>query len=228
MRIIAVFEKSERIRHIGHLDIQRAVQRGLRRSSLPVAYSNGFNPHILITFASALSTGACGLRELMDVKMAQEVSPEQFLNAMNRAMPPELRLLEARAVEDRFPSLMANLKAAGYDLKIRDERETACLTAAIPRMLERENIQAVRKTKTGLKECDIKPLIYELGYDGAHISAVLALTEQEACKPNMLLAALAAEAGFSPDREIRMLVTRTALYTEKPDGTLIPLERMSG
>ena len=56
MRMLAVFEKGERIRHIGHLDIQRSVQRGLRRSGLPVAYSNGFNPHILITFASALLT----------------------------------------------------------------------------------------------------------------------------------------------------------------------------
>ena len=65
MRIIAVFEKSSRIRHIGHLDIQRAFQRGLRRSGLPVAYSNGFNPHILITFASALSTGACGIKEIL-------------------------------------------------------------------------------------------------------------------------------------------------------------------
>ena len=67
MRMLAVFEKGERIRHIGHLDIQRSVQRGLRRSGLPVAYSNGFNPHILITFASALSTGACGKREIMNV-----------------------------------------------------------------------------------------------------------------------------------------------------------------
>ena len=79
MRMIAVFEKSERVRHIGHLDIQRAVQRGLRRSGLPVAYSNGFNPHIQVSFASALSTGACGKREIMDVKMAAEVSEAEFL-----------------------------------------------------------------------------------------------------------------------------------------------------
>jgi radical SAM-linked protein len=92
MRMLGVFQKSERVRHIGHLDIQRAVQRGLRRSGLPVAYSNGFNPHILVTFASALSTGACGSREIMDVKMAEEVSAEEFLNPMNLAMPPEMQL----------------------------------------------------------------------------------------------------------------------------------------
>ena len=53
---MAVFEKGIRLRHIGHLDIQRAMMRALRRSGLPVAYSNGYNPHILLTFASALST----------------------------------------------------------------------------------------------------------------------------------------------------------------------------
>ena len=79
MRIQAVFEKNERVRHIGHLDIQRAVQRGLRRSGLPVAYSNGFNPHILVAFASALSTGACGKREIMDVTMAGEVTEDEVL-----------------------------------------------------------------------------------------------------------------------------------------------------
>ena len=81
MRMLAVFEKGERIRHIGHLDIQRSVQRGLRRSGLPVAYSQGFNPHILITFASALSTGACGKREIMDVTMAEDVGRRGLLTA---------------------------------------------------------------------------------------------------------------------------------------------------
>ena len=86
MRMLAVFEKGERIRHIGHLDIQRSVQRGLRRSGLPVAYSNGFSPHILVTFASALSTGACGKREIMDVTMAEDVDEQEFLARMNQAI----------------------------------------------------------------------------------------------------------------------------------------------
>ena len=121
MRMLAVFEKGERIRHIGHLDIQRSVQRGLRRSGLPVAYSNGFNPHILITFASALSTGACGTHEIMDVTMAEEVSEREFLDRMNKAMPPEMQLSQARAVDQKHPALMASLRAANYDLLIRNE-----------------------------------------------------------------------------------------------------------
>ncbi len=224
MRMLAVFEKSERIRHIGHLDIQRSVQRGLRRSGLPVAYSNGFNPHILISFASALSTGACGKREIMDVTMEQEVSAEVFLERMNRAMPPELRLSEARAIDQKHPSLMSLLRAARYDLKIRDPERGERLVAAIPAMMGRETIPAMRKTKTALKECDIRPLIYDLRGGDGHLLATLTLTEREACKPGMLLEALSREAGL--EGETRMLITRTALLGESQDGQLAPLETL--
>ena len=224
MRMLAVFEKGERIRHIGHLDIQRSVQRGLRRSGLPVAYSNGFNPHILITFASALSTGACGKREIMDVTMAEEVSAEEFMEKMNRAMPPEMQLSEARIIDQKHPALMAMLRAAKYDLMIRDPETAEKLIAAIPAMMEKESVTAMRKTKTALKECDIKPLIYELKGEGSHILAVLTLTEREACKPAMLMEALARDAGI--DGEIRMLITRTGLLGENEKGELVPLETL--
>ena len=104
---MAVFEKGIRLRHIGHLDIQRAMMRALRRSGLPVAYSNGYNPHILLTFASALSTGAAGKKEILDVTMAREVSPDDFLQQMNRALPPDLQLSFARALDDKHPAMMA-------------------------------------------------------------------------------------------------------------------------
>lgn len=224
MRIIAVFEKSRRIRHIGHLDIQRAVQRGLRRSGLPVAYSQGFNPHILITFASALSTGACGTREIMDVKMAEPVTEDAFVSSLNHAMPPELQISEARAVDDRHPAVMASLKAASYDLLIRDARQAACIAAAIPDMMSRESIPAIRKTKTGMKECDIKPLIYSVDAREQHIFTTVALTEKEACKPDMLISALREQANMTD--EIRVLITRTALLGEDENGNLRPLEKL--
>jgi len=228
MRMLAVFEKGERIRHIGHLDIQRSVQRGLRRSGLPVAYSQGFNPHILITFASALSTGACGKREIMDVTMAGDVEAEEFLVKMNRAMPPEMQLKEARAVDNKHPSLMGMVAAADYDLLIWDEAQGEKLAAALPEMMKKDQIMAMRKTKTKLAECDIKPLIYSLyaeKKDGkTHLRAMMTLTERESCKPQMLLEALKAQAGI--EAEVRMLVTREGLYGLNETGALAPLENM--
>ena len=234
MRMLAVFEKGERIRHIGHLDIQRSVQRGLRRSGLPVAYSQGFSPHILIAFASALSTGACGKREIMDVTMAEgygkegeearEILEKEFLERMNRAMPPEMQLKEARLVDSKHPSLSTLLAAAEYDLLIRDPETAGEMMDAIPAMMAKQTVPAMRKTKTKLTEVDIKPLILSLNGEGCHLHATLVLTEKESCKPQMLLEALKSEAGVTDD--IRMLIIRERLFGRNEDGLLVPLEKM--
>jgi len=222
LRMLAVFEKSERIRHIGHLDIQRSVQRGLRRSGLPVAYSNGFNPHILISFASALSTGAAGKREIMDVTMAEPVTAEAFVSAMNGAMPPDLRVLEARALEDKHPAMMSLVRAARYDMAIDGEDAFRAIQGIIPAAMAKETLTAMRKNKTKLAECNIRPLIHEIEAEDGHLRAVLTLNEKEACKPRMLLEALCREAGMA---EIpRATVTRLGLMGENDEGQLVPLE----
>ena len=144
--MIAVFEKSERLRHIGHLDIQRAVMRALRRSGLPVSYSKGFNPHILLTFASALSTGAAGRKEIMDVQLDREVSPEKFVSAMNGAMPPDMQLSFAKVIDDRHVALMAQVQAADYTITVLDEAAGEKMIAALPAFLAQESIITMRKT----------------------------------------------------------------------------------
>ena len=83
MRMFVVFEKGERLRHIGHLDIMRTMQRALRRSGLPVSYSKGFNPHILLGFASALSVGAVGENELMEITLDSGKGYAEFLEYMD-------------------------------------------------------------------------------------------------------------------------------------------------
>ena len=223
MRMMGVFEKGERIRHIGHLDIQRSMQRGLRRSGLPVAYSNGFNPHILISFASALSTGAAGKREIMDVTMTESITAELFLEKMNRAMPQELHVFEAKPLDDKHPAMMNMVRAAEYLLRI-DDPEAESMISFIPQLLEKEEITAMRKTKTTLKECNIRPLILSLSAEANYIRARLVLNEREACKPGMLLEALSREAGR--EQVPRMLVTRTGLLGENEAGELVPLETL--
>ena len=160
----------------------------------------------------------------MDVTMAEETSEAEFLERMNKAMPPEMQLSEARAVDRKHPSLPPLLRAAQYDIIIREEQYAGKLTEAIPKMMAHESIPAMRKTKTALKECDIKPLIYSLKGSGNHLYATLVLTEREACKPGMLMEALCREAGISD--EVRVLVVREALLGEDGQGTLVPLETL--
>lgn len=222
--MMAVFEKSPRLRHIGHLDIQRAVQRALRRSGLPVSYSKGFNPHILLTFASALSTGAAGTHEIMEVQLEREVPPAEFLAAMNAAMPPDMQLSLAKVLPDQHIALMAQVAAADYTLTLEDAQAAQIIASKLDAFLAQESILAMRKTKSGMKETDVRPLIHTLTAEGSAIHAVMTLTERLACKPGMLMDALAAFCGM--EAAPRAMVVRNRLLGLTEEGALVPLETL--
>ena len=112
MRVLYRFAKKERLRFVSHLDLQRFMQRALNRTSLKIAYSNGFNPHPILSFASALAIGWTSEYELFDIKLAEPVSRNVAMEEMERALPPDLPILDARLVEDKHPALMGRLVMA--------------------------------------------------------------------------------------------------------------------
>jgi radical SAM-linked protein len=208
MKMLVVFSQTEGLKYIGHLDLMRAMQRALRRSGLPVKYSQGFNPHIILGFAAPLSVGTEGLREVMEVPLEKEVSAQHFLDALNHSLPPLIRCVSARQVEDIHPAPMALCAAARFSITPLEERQK--LLAAVPGFMERESIPAMRKSKKGMVETDIRPLIYNLIARDDHLDAVLALAESGTCKPELLVQALGEYAGISLPR---CRIVRTGLLS---------------
>ena len=217
MKMLVVFEKTERLRHVRHLDLMRAMQRALRRSGVPIAFSKGFNPHLLLTFAAPLSVGMSGLREVMEVPLSEAISESEFKEKLRAALPPELPCMAVRAVDDRHPAPMAQLYAASYQMSVKENAEA--LISAIPSFLEKDSVMALRKTKSGEKLTDIRPMIYDLkALDGETVACTLALCEAATCKPELLLDALAKEAGL--EARPRVICARTQLYGRD----FVPLE----
>ncbi len=224
MRMLVSFKKDEIVRHLGLLDLQRTMQRALRRSGLPVAYSNGFNPHIIMNFASALSAGIPGDAEVLDVALSGETTEEACLSAMNRVLPPVLAVSRVRLVDDRFPKASAALRTARYRVTLRggDARRIA---DDVPAFLGETEIMALRKSKKQEAMVNIRPMIHELtaAYDEQTDTAVLdarvSFVEQATLKPDLMLTALCAHAQAAlPNCQVR----RTQLYGEA-DGRPVPL-----
>lgn len=217
------FQKGDIIRHLGLLDLQRTMQRALRRSGLPIRYSNGFNPHIVMSFASALSSGIPGDAELLDVALSGETTEAECLEAMNRVLPPSLAASRVRLVEDTFPKVTAQLRQAQYRIRLRGG-DTARIVQAIPAFLAEGEIMALRKSKRAETMVNIRPMLHELTVirddEGeAVLTARVSFVETATLKPDLLLDALCAYAGAQmPACEIR----RTALLGEK-DGRTVPL-----
>ena len=120
--------------------------------------------------------------------------------------------------------MMALVQAADYTLQIEDADAAAKMIAAIPALLEQTSILAMRRTKSGMKETDIRPLLVSLSGEGTAIHAVMALTETLACKPDMLLSALSTFCGLenAPDA----LIIRNGLLGRDENGELTPLENL--
>ena len=219
MRMIFEFGKTGRLRYISHLDLQRFMQRALRRTDLPVAYSQGFSPHPQMSFASALAMGWSSDVELLDVKLTEAVDEEHAREQLDRALPPEMPVYRARLVEDRFPALMARLIWADYKIELSGETAEAVI-GAIDGYMAEESVIAMRKTKSGEKPADIRKMTASLRAEENIIYARLKLTEQETVKPDLLLRTLAERAGVE---EAQAKIHRIALLAEEKKGGIVPL-----
>ncbi len=220
MKMLAVFKKGERLRHIGHLDLMRAIHRALRRSDLPIEYSKGFNPHILLNIAAPLSLYTYGSREVMEVPLEKDITKEAFMSALSGALPQDIVLLSAKPIADNHPASMSLLHAASYDVFLKD---FTLSQEDLDRFLAQENITVLKKSKSKLKECDIRPMIYELKMKNPNtLHMVLALGEKATCKPDLLLTSLS---DFLQVQKPRTLIERTALLGLW-QNELVPLENL--
>ncbi len=163
MRIIANFHKGEELRFISHLDIQRLVQRAMRRADLPLSYSQGFNPHPILSFASALSVGYTSDAEWMDVRLSEDVAPEEFAARLNTALPDGLYLRNAKVVEETLPSLTALIQRARYDATVFFDQpvDILALKSALGVLLN-GSIIVEKHTKGGMKQVDIRPQLISM------------------------------------------------------------------
>jgi radical SAM-linked protein len=112
------FQKVGDLRYLSHLELMRALQRALRRASLPLAYTQGFNPQPKVSVAQALAVGVEGLRELGEVEFTSRVEPDDLLARWNSQLPPELKILRTWEAPLHGSSLSAGVRGAVYQIRL--------------------------------------------------------------------------------------------------------------
>ncbi|MCQ2559389.1 MAG: TIGR03936 family radical SAM-associated protein [Clostridia bacterium] len=112
------YRKTGMARYLSHLDLLRTFERAMRRANLPLAYTQGFNPHPKISFAAPLSVGIAGLAEYLDVELLEFWEPERLLAALENQLPSGLKLNLAFVLSEQV-SLMAKTAWAEYQATIQ-------------------------------------------------------------------------------------------------------------
>lgn len=153
-------------RFISHLDLVRTFERVIRRADIPAAFSMGFNPHSIFSFAAPLQVGIGSESEYLDILLKNEVPPEELHASIGSVLPEGLHLKEVWQVPDDSPALMSIVEWAEYEVKLELKKQLNAggLEEYIDSFLKQPEIVVRRKAKKGrVKIVDIRPGIYSLG-----------------------------------------------------------------
>ena len=205
MRMGLEFAKTGAARFISHLDLQRAFSRAVRRSGLPVKLSEGFNPHYVVSFASALALGMESTCECVEMALAEPVEPETFLLGIGKALPPGLDARRAVMLAENAPKLMAALRVAEYTVTV--DGDTKALERAVQNVLDEQTVHAQKTSKGVTKTIDIRGMIEEMTWRDGRLVMHLAAAPEGSLRPELVLTALQQLAGLFEHR-----VVRTALF----------------
>ncbi len=159
------FSKLGSMKYVGHLDIMRYFQKAIRRSGLPIKYSEGFNPHQIMSFAAPLGVGITSEGEYLDIELKEKVPGEEALARLQATMVDGMEITKFLYLPEKTPNAMSSLAAASYVLSYKHPEDFSysldeLLDAKKNFFDEATEIQIIKKTKKGERELDLKPLIY--------------------------------------------------------------------
>lgn len=162
MKIRVKFAKYGSLRFIGHLDVMRFFQKAIRRAGIDVAYSGGYSPHQIMTFAAPLGVGMCSTGEYMDIEIHSHQGGRDLMDRLQKACPQGIDILGAKLLPDKAGNAMASVAAATYAVAFKDKtRSFSEYESGLESFLSQDEILITKETKRSTMEVNIRPGIYE-------------------------------------------------------------------
>lgn len=168
MNIRIKFQKYGVMKFIGHLDMMRYFQKAIRRAGIDIAYSGGYSPHQIMSFAAPLGVGVTSDGEYFDIEVNSSRSSLKSLDALNQVMVEGVSILEYRRLPDTARSSMSLVAAADYIVYVKpgyapDVHSLQELSQQVQQYYEMQpEILITKQTKKSQLEMNLKDLIYEM------------------------------------------------------------------
>jgi radical SAM family uncharacterized protein/radical SAM-linked protein len=220
------FTKAPEVALLSHLEVQTALGRMLRRAEIPVAFTQGYSPHLRLALSDALPVGMASDAEYGDVRLRRSMSPDRFVERMQAAASPGLGVSAARTVSADAPSLSSRIAAARYrvglgrlGIPVDDAMDKVAAFLAREEVVVEKLV--IRKRREKIVRVDIRPFTRSLvagESDGeAVLDVVLGRRSGNLVRPKEILAALF---GIDGDRLLDARVHKRDSLVEF-DGRLV-------
>ncbi|MBI4642483.1 MAG: TIGR03960 family B12-binding radical SAM protein [Deltaproteobacteria bacterium] len=180
------FSKMDEARWLSHLELVSAFYRSLRRSQLPLSFSDGFHPLPRVSFHGALPVGVESLAETLDVELAASMDTGKLVETLNRALPPGLRVLQAQRLARRLPP--PRPETAIYQV---ESPEPLFDPQAAADFLNREEVPVTRKRPKEERTVNLRTLVARLELADPHnLQLTMRFQERDNLKVTDTLAAI--------------------------------------
>ena len=243
MKVRIKYTKTEHFKFIGHLDLMRYFQKAVKRAGLDIAYSQGFSPHQLMSFAAPLALGVTSEGEYFDAEFNSLISSDEFVKRLNEQMTEGVMVKDVILLPDRAKNSMSLVAASDYYITSVNRGEESLpeadwkkVMSGTEQLLAQEHIEILRKTKNNEKIEDIRKGIYKL-YSEADklypetdrldpkadkLYMLLATGSEYNLKPELVVEALCREQEVTYNR-LDYQVHRIETYMKDDKGNLVSL-----
>ena len=156
--------KGAGLRFISHLDYAALFQRAICRAKLPAAYSEGFNPHMKMSFASALPLGVRSESEYMDFELKEPLQGIEVYKKLGTQLPPEVKIKRIAMIHGKHKALMAEMDMAEYEVILPYSGTADDVHDAISRFKHAGEALFHRVTPKKTRDIDAKKYVRNIEY----------------------------------------------------------------
>jgi radical SAM-linked protein len=155
------YAKTGPAKYLSHLDWMQVLERALRRTSLPIKYSEGFNPRMRIEYGPPLPIGVDGMEEVLVIEIDGWVNPARIREEIAGKFPEGIEILKIEIANPKAASLDSSAQASEFIFELNGA-DAAKLTPEIPAHLQQGKIFIDKKSKAGIQKTNIRPMIFAL------------------------------------------------------------------
>lgn len=158
---------------LSHLELMKIFRQSFRRSSLPISFSEGFNPHMKLSFAIAKGVGLESRGELLEIETTENIDMREFSILINNVLPDGIKVLNVKEKTITTKSLSSLLRKAEYYFKFGINTNPEEYTNLISEKLNKPEILMEVKTKKTVGIKDIKEYILNWSFLDDGVSVVV-------------------------------------------------------
>ncbi len=172
------FNKYEEMKYISHLDLLRFMDRILRKSGIPVKYSQGFHPRPKISLGNPISLGTDAFNEAMDIELREDMTNEELFKRLNNKCVIGFEFTKVMDIDGKT-SIAEEYKEMKFEIQ-----GPGSSIEKIENLLGQDEIILTKEKKGKIESKDLKPRIkkYEIDKENNKITMIL-----ENMSPNSLL-----------------------------------------